>query len=364
MLPIYLSTFLVALLVAAGSLPAIMRFALRLDAVDRPGGRRLHTGHIPRLGGIGIFLGVGAGVGMALILGKRAVTLAQPEQYGWYGPALGMLIVFLGGVLDDVRQFSPRTKFFIQTAGALVAVMGGTRIDAIAAPWIGTVELGWLGGLAALAWLLLTTNAMNLMDGLDGLAGGLAFIVAATLAAISGLNGQFAMVVCSFALAGAVLGFLVYNFEPARVFMGDGGSQFLGFFVGIVAIRSSQKGPTAIAILVPLLALGLPLLDLGTTIARRALRPGENGNRSVFDVVRRVTRADRGHLHHNLLEQGLTPRRAVLALYAVAVMFAVSAYLSVATKSLPVALLTLTISVGCVVAIKASTARVRSWRKP
>lgn len=354
-----LMALLVAAIVTMGLLPAIIRWAPHLGAVDRPGGRRVHRGSVPRLGGVAIVLGLGTGVATALITAQRVQTLSQAEQYSWYGPALGMVVVFIGGVLDDVFQYSARTKLAIQVVACSLAVIGGTTIDAVSLPGLGTVGLGVLGPIAAFAWILAVTNAINLIDGLDGLAGGLAFIVAVTIAAIAALNGQFAMVVCSFALAGALLGFLVFNFNPASVFMGDGGSQFLGFFIAVIALRGSQKGPTVIAITVPLLLLGLPLLDMATTIARRAGRETATSGWSVGALIRRVSRADREHLHHNLLDQGLSPRRAVIALYLVAVMFALSAYLSVATKSLPVALLSLCLSVGCVAAIKVRHAAVR-----
>lgn len=360
----YIAAFAVALVVSAGMLPWVIRLATRLGVVDRPGGRRTHRGLVPRLGGIAIALGVGSGIAAALILGKRAFTVVQPEQYPWYGPALGLFIVFAGGLLDDIRQYSAGKKLMIQLLATAVAVAGGVRIDGVTLPGFGIVELGVFGSIAAFAWILLVTNAMNLIDGMDGLAGGLAFITAATLAAISSLNGQFAMVVCSFALAGAVLGFLVFNFNPARVFMGDGGSQFLGFFIAILSIRGCQKGPTAIAISVPLMILGVPLLDLGTTIARRVRKRGVPGPSGILGLVRRVSQADREHLHHNLLAHGLSPRRAVAMLYGVAGLFALSAYLSVASSSIALAAAILALSVVCVAAIKLSAASVNTWDQP
>lgn len=349
-----LIAIVMALAVTAGVLPMVIRLGVKVGAVDRPGGRRVHRGEIPRLGGVAIFLGIGTGVGAALILAGRAGTLVQPTQFEWYGPALGMLIVFAGGLLDDVFQYSAQTKFAIQVVGAAAAVVGGMIIPAVTVPGVGLLDLSWFGPVAAFGWILLVTNAMNLIDGLDGLAAGIALIIAITMAAVAGLNGQFAMVVCSCALAGAMVGFLVFNFNPARVFMGDSGSQFIGFFIAVLSIRGSQKGPTAIAITVPLMVLGLPLLDLGTTVARRLFRreAAAGAPLGLRALLRRIAHPDREHLHHNLLDHGLSPRRAVVALYAVTTMFALAAYLSVAYHNVLIALGTLFMSVTCVAAIK------------
>jgi UDP-GlcNAc:undecaprenyl-phosphate GlcNAc-1-phosphate transferase len=194
---------------------------------------------------------------------------------------------------------------------------------------------------------------MNLIDGLDGLAGGIAVIVTATIASVALTMDRWGVVVLALALAGSLLGFLRYNFSPARIFMGDGGSQFLGYTLALISIRGSQKGATAVAILVPLLVLGLPLMDLATTVVRRARNNGtDKSHAGPLGLVRRIAQADREHLHHNLLDLGFHPRRVVLTLYLIASLFALSAYLSVAYKSLSVAGLILAFSVGAVLLIK------------
>jgi len=264
-----------------------------------------------------------------------------------------MALIFSAGLLDDIRSLRPLAKLGFQFAAAMTALASGFRVDAITLPFWGGIDLGWAGPWATIAWILLVTNALNLIDGLDGLAGGLALIMTATFAAVALTMDHFGVVMSSLALAGALLGFLRFNFPPARIFMGDGGSQFLGYTLAVISIRGSQKGATAIAIVVPLLVLGLPILDLATTIARRMWRDGEPGDKTgVMSAVRRVSTADQEHLHHNLLDLGLTPRGAALALYLVAALFALSAHLSMTHHSLALAAFTLFLSVGSVAAIK------------
>ena len=356
----YAVALVTALGVCAGLLPAVIRMAHRLDVLDRPGVRRIHETPIPRLGGIGIFLGYVAGMGAATLVSGRAEALSDPADFKWPGIAVGMGLIFAAGLLDDIRSFRPVVKFGLQLAAATTAVASGFRIEEITLPFWGGVDLGWFGPWATLAWILLITNALNLIDGLDGLAGGLALIMTATFAAVALTMDEFGVVTSAMALAGALLGFLRYNFPPARIFMGDGGSQFLGYTLAVIAIRGAQKGATAVAILVPLLVLGLPILDLATTIARRVRRDADHDEAAgVLSMIRRVSRADRQHLHHNLLDLGLSPRRAALALYLVAALFALSANLSMAHHSLLLASFTLFLSVGSVAAIKLATAAGR-----
>lgn len=353
LLSINLLCFLVAAGISAGILPAVMRLAHSLGAVDAPGGRRPHVGDVPRLGGIGIFLGFVGGVGSTLLFTGRAESLGDASsEFPWAGAGLGATIIFVAGLLDDLRQFSPRVKFLFQLVASGVAVSFGVLIDSVSLPLVGVVHFGPASILVTVAWILVITNAMNLMDGLDGLAGGLALIVTTTMAFVSLSFGQFGVLICAVGLAGSLVGFLRYNISPARIFMGDGGSQFLGFVLAIISIRGSAKGATAVALTLPLLVLGVPLLDLTTTVARRALRRQSLESAVKHSFLRRIAQADREHLHHNLLDRGLSPRRAVLLLYLIGAVFALAGYLSLARNSLPVAGLLLAISVGCVVAIK------------
>jgi len=348
----FLAAFGVSLCVTAAILPAVIRWAHFKGAVDRPGGRRVHRGAIPRVGGIGIFLGFIAGTGSAILLSGTTTTLSEPDEWMWYGAAFGACLIFAAGLLDDLFGFRPVVKFGFQLAAASAAVASGVTIDALSSPFGGGFQLGILGPVAAIAWILLITNAVNLIDGLDGLAGGVALIITTTIASVALALDRFSVVVLALALAGALLGFLRYNFAPARIFMGDGGSQFIGFTLALISIRGSQKGAAAVAITVPLLALGLPLLDVATTIARRAWSHRSEGPVSIAGLVRRVAQADRKHLHHNLLDLGFRPRRAVLTLYLITALFALSGYLSLVRNALPLAALTLLLSIGSVAVIK------------
>lgn len=354
-------SFAIALLVSVGILPAVIRWANHSGVVDRPGGRRSHSGEIPRLGGVGIFLGFVGGVGSALLLQGLAPSLGDASSgFPWAAAGIGATIVFIGGLLDDVRHFSPKTKFVFQLAGATFAVAFGVRVDAVRLPFGDPLVLGALSPLVTAAWILVVTNAMNLIDGLDGLAGGLALIVTSTMASVSLGLGHFGVAICAVGLAGALVGFLRFNLNPAKIFMGDGGSQFLGFVLAIISIRGSIKSAAAVAMTLPLFVLGVPLLDLATTITRRAFRDRGDRRVSVISIVRNISIADREHLHHNLVDLGLSPRRAVLALYLIASLFALSGYLSLTHSSLPLAALLLVLGVGSVAIIKFALPGVRS----
>jgi UDP-GlcNAc:undecaprenyl-phosphate GlcNAc-1-phosphate transferase len=347
----YILSLCVGFLVSAGILPAVIRIAHRLGLVDEPGGRRQHPHAVPRLGGVGIFLGFVAGTGCAILAAGKASSLGDPTDFSWRWLALGMALIFAAGIADDLFQLRPSTKLLLQIVAALVAVWSGFTIQSFTSPFGNVVFLGALSPWVTAAWILLIVNAINLIDGLDGLAGGLALIVTATVASVAIGMEQFGVVISAMALAGALVGFLRHNFTPARIFMGDGGSQFLGYVLAVISIRGSQKGTTAVAILVPVLVLALPILDVATTIARR-LRRGLLITRNPMRILRYVSHADREHLHHNLLDLGLSPRVAVLALYLVASLFALTAYLSVAHNSLRLAVVVLVVSLGSVVLIK------------
>jgi UDP-GlcNAc:undecaprenyl-phosphate GlcNAc-1-phosphate transferase len=336
-----------------GIFPLVIRLAHRIGAVDRPGGRRVHNGNIPRIGGIGIYLGFVAGVGAATLLAGRADSISDRAEYSWIGLAVGVTFIFLAGLADDIWQLRPASKLLLQVAAASLAIMAGFQIHAVTLPFIGVLELGAFSVLITMAWILLITNAINLIDGLDGLAGGIALIITATVASVALTMGRFGVVISGLALAGALIGFLKYNFTPARIFMGDSGSQFLGYVIAVISIRGSQKGATIVAILVPLLVLGLPILDLTTAITRRVHRDLKKSNGiNLRSLVRSVGEADREHLHHKLLQLGMSTRKAVLSLYCIAALFALSGYLSLAANSLPLAVLILILTLGVVALIK------------
>lgn len=297
-----------AMLAATGLTPVARKVARAVGAVDAPGARRMHDRTIPRMGGLAIALAYAGAVG--LVVATEVLTISSAALPGVLGFAAGAVLIFFVGLFDDVRSLGAKKKLLGQVAAATLAWLGGARVyEVVNVPGLGAIDLGpVVAYLATLVWILAFTNAINLIDGLDGLAGGVVFFAAVTNIIVALITDNSLALGLNAALAGSVLGFLFYNFNPARIFMGDTGSLFLGYALGASALLSSrQKESTLASLLVPIIALGVPLTDTILAMFRRVLE-----RRSIFS-------ADRKHLHHRLLDSGLTHRRAVLALYACSV---------------------------------------------
>jgi len=330
--------------------PATIRLARVLGALDRPGTRKVHREPIPRIGGIAVFGGFMAGLLFAAWGTGTGVDLV-PNEFNvyWGGLALAATGMLLVGLFDDIWGLAFYWKFAAQIAAAVFVWSCGFRIETLTHPLGGTIDLGMLSLPLTVLWIVGITNAVNLIDGLDGLATGIALITSLAVAVIAFARAELGVTAASVALAGSLLGFLRFNFNPARIFLGDSGSMFLGFVLAVTAVRGSQKGPTAVAILVPLLVLGLPLLDTGAAVVRRLYRLGLHGAktdgafRHVLTNFREVFLPDRGHIHHRLLEVGLSQRWAVLVLYAFGGLFALSAFALVFVKSAWIASLLLAV---------------------
>jgi UDP-GlcNAc:undecaprenyl-phosphate GlcNAc-1-phosphate transferase len=309
------ATFVVAMVLTAMLTPVVRRLALAAGALDEPGARRVHARHVPRMGGIAIVLGFFLPLLGLLALGAPAGHALFSTTQAMRGFALGALLLVGVGLLDDIRGVGAKYKLVVQIAAATAAFSNGMRIDAVELPWIGVLQLGWLAFPATVAWFVGIVNAVNLIDGLDGLAAGVVFFACLTNFVIASLAGNVPILFVTASLGGATIGFLFYNFNPARIFMGDTGSLFLGFALASASLlgAGTQKTPTLVAIIVPIVALGLPITDMLLTIARRFF-----AHRSIFV-------ADREHIHHRLLDMGLTHRRAVLSLYLMSVGFTVLA---------------------------------------
>jgi UDP-GlcNAc:undecaprenyl-phosphate GlcNAc-1-phosphate transferase len=300
--------FLAAILTGAALTPLVRALAHRRGVLDHAlTSRKLHGRPIPRLGGIAIVLAFYAPLVALLFVNSEVGRRFLEDRTKAFGLFAGGLAIAALGVWDDLRGADAKVKFTVQfaVAGAMYAL--GFRIDQIASPFGGAFALGWLGLPFTLLWIAGVVNAMNLIDGLDGLAGGVALVAIATTFAIAFLHGQPLMVLFTAALAGAVLGFLFYNFNPASIFMGDTGSMFLGFVLATTAIQTNLKSSTAVAIVVPIIALGVPILDTLLAMTRRAARGAP------------LFSADRGHIHHRLIDLGLSHRQAVLFLYGASV---------------------------------------------
>jgi len=314
-LPPYALAGLLALLVTYALSVEMQWIGRRLGAVALPGGRHIHTVPISRMGGLAIF----AGVMLALLVGlpiDRPIALVRETRYvilavpyrPLTAPLVGLLLgaaAITGlGAVDDLRALPGRVKFPLIYAAASVPVFFGMTTSFLTNPFTGAViPLGVAGHLFTILWLGSLAIAMNEIDGVDGLAAGVSAITAVTLLLAAAARGDTAMMTVVAAVAGASVGFLRHNFNPARIFMGDGGSMLLGYLLGAAAVEGLFKSVTALSLAVPVLALAIPILDTGYAIIRR-YRTGV----SIF-------LPDRGHLHHRLLDRGLTQRQTVLVLY-------------------------------------------------
>ena len=315
--------FLAAVLTASLLTPLVRAAALRLGFLDHAlTSRKAHGRPIPRLGGLAIVVGFYAPLTALFFVNSEVGHRFWEHPDKAFGLFAGGLVIAALGVWDDLRGTGARKKFLVQfaVAGAMYGL--GFRIDLISNPWGEALQLGWLGLPFTMLWIAGVINAMNLIDGLDGLAGGVALIAIGTTFAMSALRGEPLMILFTAALAGAVLGFLFYNFNPASIFMGDTGSMFLGFVLATTTIQTSQKATTAVAIVVPIIALGIPIADTLLAMARRAARGAP------------LFSADRGHIHHRLVDLGLSHRQAVLVLYGASILLGGSALaLSYASSS-------------------------------
>ena len=273
--------------------------------------RHLHSTPLPRLGGVAIFLSFFCCMGLA---GLWAVYSSRMHAVFPFKTLVTILVpaslVFLLGVVDDVRGVGPYFKFSVQAIAAAMLYAGGQRIVNIPVIF-GNHQPPWFIGLAlTVLWVLAITNAFNLIDGLDGLAAGSALFSTMVTFVVALLNGQSLITVMTIALAGAILGFLRFNFNPATIFLGDSGSLFIGFVLSALALAGAQKAPTIVAVAIPVVSFGLPILETALSILRRLI-----SGRPVFT-------ADREHIHHKLLQHGMTHRQVVILLYGVSAIFA------------------------------------------
>jgi UDP-GlcNAc:undecaprenyl-phosphate GlcNAc-1-phosphate transferase len=321
-----LGAAVVAALLTNLMVPPVTRLALALRALDHPDSRKLQPGAVPRLGGIAIMTGLGSGAVMAAL--SRWGEWQGLRRSEMVALAVGTGIVFLVGVIDDLFGVSAAKKFLVQIVAAWLLVRIGWSFEVLRLPVVGQVNLGWLGSLVSLLWIVGVTNAINLIDGLDGLAGGVVAIISTSLLGYAILQGNAGTVLLMAATAGACIGFLRHNWEPARIFMGDSGSLSLGFLLAAATVHSSLKAPAAVAILVPILALGVPVMDTLLVMGVRFLdRP--KGPLTVRFLS--MFHADRKHLHHLLSHFGTARSRIVTWIYLVVLSFCAMALIVAVT---------------------------------
>ncbi len=300
---LFLYPFLVALGIAFAITPVVKRFAIRVGALTEPNSRSVHTVPTPHLGGMAIFVAFAAATAL----------FGRFPQRELYGILAGGAFSIVLGTIDDFRPLAPRTKLLGQVLIAAFAVLTGVRIDFLTNPLGGLLLLGKLSGIFTVIWIVSFMNVVNFIDGIDGLAAGVSSIAALTLLFVAFRQGQAFAVVLTAALAGSALGFLKYNFNPAKIFMGDAGANFLGFTLAAISIEGTFKSAATVAIIVPVLALGLPIFDTFFAIVRRLW----NG--------KPVGVADRGHLHHRLLDMGLSQRQTCYVMYGISILLGLAA---------------------------------------
>lgn len=293
------------MLIAVLVTPLVIRLAKRLGALDKPGTRRVHTKLTPRLGGIAVFLAFLGTMVTIWFLRNQVSALLYEDSFRLAMILAAGAIMLALGILDDLRGLGAKQKLLVEVFVALILCAMDIRITHLEMPGVFEINFGWLSWPLTVIWIVAITNAINLIDGLDGLAAGIAAITCVPIAVFALASGQMLAACVMLSLLGALMGFLLHNFNPAKIFLGDSGSLFVGFLLSSLSVYCSIKAPMAVGLAAPLLALGLPLFDSLAAIARRFLE-----RRSPFCP-------DSGHVHHKLLNLGLTQRRAVLIMYAV-----------------------------------------------
>lgn len=330
----YLISFLIALGLSTALIPSIKSLARRLRLFDRNlSSRKIHTAQIPRLGGVAIVAGFYAPL-LGLLFHDNQVAQRVYQNPGQiWALFAGGLVIFGLGLFDDLRGAGAKLKFAVQLGVAIAMCAAGFRVSMLALPFLGALPLGPFGVPLTVIWIVGVINAFNLIDGLDGLAGGVAFFSIATVFVLAVAGGDVLMSTYMAALGGGVLGFLIFNFNPASIFMGDSGSMFLGFVLAVSSIQTSTKRGTAVAMLIPIVSLGLPIMDTLLAMVRRFI-----AGRSMF-------RADREHIHHRLLALGFSQRRAVILLYGFCLFLAAVAVAMTFANSQQTALLLVVVAI-------------------
>jgi UDP-GlcNAc:undecaprenyl-phosphate/decaprenyl-phosphate GlcNAc-1-phosphate transferase len=337
----YFALFLISATASLTLTPLLRRFCERYQLLDEPhDGRRVHQKAIPRLGGVAIFLSLGIALSVLLLIRNLLTQALRPELRAIVVFLVCGLLVLMLGVYDDLRGANAKIKFAGLTAVSVLFYALGGRIESLSIPFIGNVFFHpVIGFLLTLVWVVGIANAFNLIDGVDGLASGSALFSSLVLLTVSLIQGNAPVAVIALVLSGALAGFLRYNFNPASIFLGDSGSLFVGFSLAALSIQGSQKASTAVAVAIPILAFGLPVVDTSVAVARRML-----SGKPIFE-------GDREHIHHMLLARGWSQRRVVLVLYGVCALFGLLAMLFVNSVNSLTAVVLFVVGVAVVLAL-------------
>ena len=299
----YVVPFVIALVVSYALTPSVKKLAIKIGAVDRPNARKVHTHVIPRLGGLAIY-----------IVFMAAVLFCVPLQHELVGMLLGCTAIVAVGIWDDICNIPAKVKLVGQILAACIPIAFGIQIEWLTNPFGDIIVLPELIAIpVTIFWIIGFTNTVNLIDGLDGLAAGVAFIASISMFLLAYNLNQFLPALVIVSMAGAALGFLQYNFNPAKIFMGDTGSMLLGYTLSVAAVLGLVKTAATVALVVPIIALGLPILDTTFAIIRRKMSGVP------------IFQPDKGHLHHRLLALGMTQKQAVLIMYFVSMILGIVA---------------------------------------
>ena len=322
----YFVPFLIALIVAYVLTPGVKKLAIKVGAVDKPNARKVHTHAIPRLGGLAIYIGFMA-----------AVLFCVPVRHELLGLLLGCTAIVALGIWDDICNIPAKVKLVGQIVAACIPIAFGIQIEWLTNPFGTLIVLPELVAVpVTIFWIIGFTNTVNLIDGLDGLAAGVSFIASVSMFLLAYTMNQYLPAMIIVAMAGAALGFLQYNFNPAKIFMGDTGSMLLGYTMAVAAVLGLVKTAATIALVVPLIALGLPILDTLFAIIRRKMSGVP------------IFQPDKGHLHHRLLALGMSQKQAVLIMYFVSIMLGIVA-LFVANVSYQTGIVTVLIVLAVII---------------
>ncbi len=312
--------FFIAFLCSLFLTPIVRMLALKIGAIDKFELRKVHTKRIiVRLGGIAIFLSFYLAV---LFFTLRGYSPFLKNYSFLSGMFFSSFLILLLGVFDDLRGADAKLKFFVQIIAAIIILSYGIKISLFTNPFNSgqSLNIGFWGIPLTIFWIIFITNSLNLLDGLDGLAAGISCIILIATFCIAAYRKDYLIMALSISLTGATVGFLRYNFNPAKIFMGDTGSLFLGFTLAVLSIKGSHKSATTVALLIPIIVLGLPIIDTLLAIKRRISK-----RKNIF-------RADNEHIHHKLIKTGLSQKKTVLILYGVSLLLGIAAFLLTVIK--------------------------------
>lgn len=301
--------FILAFSVTCALVPFVMWLSQKTGAIDLPSERRVHKKAMPRLGGVAIFIGIfiaviTAGMGTKYLGWELPLSYENSEGVNYILAGIGVLVIFITGIVDDIKCLTPKSKLFWQIVASVIVCISGLLLNRIMNPFTGEfIEFGILSFPITILFLVAFANIINLIDGLDGLAAGISAITALTIFILSTMTNKADAAILSIAIFGGCIAFLIFNFHPAKLFMGDSGSLTLGFLLGVAALLATTRTAVFLSMMAPILAAGVPVLDTLLAILRRKRQH------------KRIDEADKGHIHHKLLQSGLSQRKTVLIMW-------------------------------------------------